>query len=135
MGGRGDERDDLGEVLVLVVRERVESLLGEGEDGLLEAILELALDGLVLGGERRLESSIGDGLPAIETIDLVLRASARVSNLTKDGEAHLVERNDERRLALTQKAKRLESLGLETVLFGVPGSAFRSTTSDRKHSP
>lgn len=66
----GHERDDTTEVFVLVVGERVESLLGEGDDGLLQALLELALDRSGLRSERLLESSVGDLLPAVETIDL-----------------------------------------------------------------
>ena len=70
VGRRRDERDDLGEVLVLVVRQRVESLLGEREDRLVEAVLELALDRLVLRGERGLETAVRNRLPAVETVNL-----------------------------------------------------------------
>lgn len=70
VGRGGNERDDAAEVFVLVVGERVKSLLGEGDDGVLQTLLELALDGRVLGGKRVLETSVGNGLPAVETIDL-----------------------------------------------------------------
>jgi hypothetical protein len=70
VGRGGNERDDATEVLVLVVGERIESLLGEGDDGVLQTLLILALNGGVLGGERVLETAVGDGLPAVETIDL-----------------------------------------------------------------
>lgn len=71
VGRGGNERDDAAEVLVLVVGERVESLLGESDDGILETLLELALDRRVLSGERILETSVGNRLPTVKTIDLI----------------------------------------------------------------
>lgn len=76
---RRDQRDDLGKVLVLVVGERVESLLGERENRLVEALLVLAADRFVLRSERLLETAVEDRLPAVETIDLKRTRSARHS--------------------------------------------------------
>lgn len=70
MGGGRDERDDAREVVVGVVGQGVESLFGEGEDRLLQTVVEFAADGLVLGGEGGFESTVGNGGPAVETIDL-----------------------------------------------------------------
>lgn len=118
VGRSRDERDNLGKVLVLVVGERVESLLGERENRLVEALLVLAPNRLVLGGERLLETAVGDGLPAVETIDL--RGNNGVSKMLGKNreETNLVESDDERRLALAKQTKRFESLRLESVLIG-----------------
>jgi hypothetical protein len=92
-----DERDVLREVLVLVVRKGVESLLGEGEDRVGETLFVFVLDGLLLLRERVLETVVLDGLPTVETIDLV-------------------ERDDEGGLTLAEETEGLEGLRLETVL-------------------
>lgn len=70
MGRSRHEGNDAGEVLVLVIGERVESLLGEGEDRFLESFLVFGLDGAILGGKGGLETSIGDRFPSVESINL-----------------------------------------------------------------
>lgn len=92
-----DERDVFRKVLVVVVRHGVETLLGEGDDGLVEALLELALDGALLLGERLAEAAIPHRVPAVQSVDLV-------------------ERDDERRPAFAEQSDRFERLRLEAVL-------------------
>ena len=71
-----DEGDVLCEVLVVVVRDSVETLLGESDDRVLETLLEFSLNCSVLLSESLLESSVFHRLPSVETIDLkVLKAS------------------------------------------------------------
>jgi hypothetical protein len=97
VSGSRDERDVLGEVLVLVVRQSVETLLGEGDDCVGETLLVLVLDGLLLLRQRVLETVVLDRFPTVKTIDLV-------------------ECDDEGGLALAEEAERLEGLRLKTVL-------------------
>lgn len=92
-----DDGDITREVLVVVVEAGVQTLLGEGNDDLLGHVLELALDGPLLRGERAAEVVVGYGLPAVDTVDLV-------------------ESNDERRLPVPEQTQRLQSLWLKTVL-------------------
>lgn len=94
------ERDVFREVLVVVVRDGVEPLLGKGDDRLVQAVLELALDRALLLRERLPETAVLHRLPAVQSIDLV-------------------EGDDERRLALAEETDRLERLRFEAVLQGV----------------
>lgn len=95
-GRRRDERDVATEVFVVVVEARVHTLLGEGEDSLLEAISKLALDLVRLLRERILEGAVRGRFPAVDAIDLV-------------------EGDDERRLLVAEEVEGFDRLRLETV--------------------
>lgn len=95
-GRRRDERDVATEVFVVVVEARVHTLLGEGEDSLLEAIGKLALDLVRLLRERILEGAVRGRFPAVDAIDLV-------------------EGDDERRLLVAEEVEGFDRLRLETV--------------------
>lgn len=112
MCGGGDERHEFGHALVLVVELGVESLLGKGELGLLEAVTELVLDRLLLFKEGCLEAVVGDGRPAVETINL---ASQSCHRPTIDHYKYLVQRDNERCLSVTEQSDGFESLRLKTV--------------------
>lgn len=95
-GRRRDERDVATEVFVVVVEARVHTLLGEGEDSLLEAIGKLALDLVRLLRERILEGAVRGRFPAVDAIDFV-------------------EGDDERRLLVAEEVEGFDRLRLETV--------------------
>ena len=94
------ERDVFREVLVVVIRDGVETLLGKGDDRLVQTVLELALDRALLLRKSLPETAVLHRLPAVQPIDLV-------------------ESDDEWRLALAEEADRLERLRFEAVLQGV----------------
>ena len=96
-GGSWYQGDISTKVLVLVIEDRVESLLGEGELGLLKTVLKFSLGAFALLSVGLSESAVGDWLPAVTSIDFV-------------------ERNDERRLPFSQQTDGLEGLGFQTVL-------------------
>lgn len=64
------KRDVLGLVLVFGKENSVETLLGKGEDGLLETVAELVLGSLRLLGERVVEAVVVNLLPVVKTINL-----------------------------------------------------------------
>lgn len=92
-----NQRDDSTEILVLVVRQRIQSLLSESENGSIQSLLVLSSNRFLLRCERGFESTVGNRFPAVETIDLV-------------------ERYDEGSLSVSKQSERFERLRLESVL-------------------
>lgn len=104
-GGCWHERDVPREVLVIVVKDGVQTLFCEGHDGFSDTLFELALDMAGLLSEGVTECVVWGGLPAIDTIDL-----SKVSEIVRfdsTKKAYLVQRNNKRRLPISEQPQRL----------------------------
>lgn len=68
--GCWDQRNVTTQILVFIVKARVQSFLGESNDGLGHTVLEFTLNGASLLSQRLLEGAIRSSLPTIHAIDL-----------------------------------------------------------------
>lgn len=114
-GGGWDEGNIASEVLVVIVRHGVETLFGESELSFLQPILKFPLHSALLLGEGTAEVVVGCRLPAIQTIDLWL--DKHICFTAQAANTNLVQSDDERCLAVSEKAEGFQSLWFETVLF------------------
>lgn len=96
-GGRRNKRDVSSKVLVFIVQDGVETLLGKRKLGGFKTVVEFSLSVGVLLGKCLPETSVGDVLPSVTPIDLV-------------------EGDDEGSLSLSQESDRFERLRLQSVL-------------------